>query len=94
MKTEVIYEFRLENDDLGVCEEVVIKDDNPIRAISDATIIFNNRLLESDEVITNKNFYYYLVNKIMSVYNNEGWLLRIENYDDYPSDLIDVDNCL
>ena len=45
----MVYEFRLENDDLGVCEEVVIKDDNSIRALRDAYTIFINRLLESDE---------------------------------------------
>ena len=45
----MIYKFRLENDDLGVCEEVVIKDDNSIRSLRDAYTIFINRLLESDE---------------------------------------------
>jgi len=45
----MVYEFRLENDDLGVCEEVVIKDDNSIRALRDAYTIFINRLLESDD---------------------------------------------
>ena len=93
MKTEVIYEFRLENDDLGVCEEVVIKDDNIFRALTDATAIFANRLSESDKVITGKNLYNYLANKIMSVHDNEGWLLRVEKNDHYPPDEIDVDNC-
>jgi hypothetical protein len=88
-----IYEFRLENDDLGVCEEVVIKDDNSYRALSDAIGVFVNRLKESDEVITGKNFAYIFANNIMSVYNNEGWNLGVKEYDHYDPDLIDVINC-
>jgi hypothetical protein len=48
--TEAIYKFILENEDLGVCEEVVIKDyRDPHETLRDAYCVFINRLLESDE---------------------------------------------
>ena len=45
------YKFMLENDNLGVYEEVVIGDlvHNHNRVLRDAYTIFINRLLESDE---------------------------------------------
>jgi len=89
----MIYEFRLENDDLGVCEEVVIKDDNSFRALSDAISVFVNRLKESDKVITGKNFAYIFTNKVLSSWDDGGWKLAVEQHDRYDPDLIDVDNC-
>ena len=68
----MIYKFTLENDNFGVYEEVVIKDDDSIRARRDVYTIFVNRIAEADD---------------------DGWKIDVERYDDYPSDLIDVDNC-
>jgi len=65
MKTEVIYEVVLENDDLGIREELVIKDELLFKSLKD-TIAF---------------------------FANEGWLLHVERYDNYPPAEIDVNNC-
>lgn len=51
MNKRAIYKFMLENDNLGVYEEVVIGDleRNHREVMRDAYTIFINRLLESDE---------------------------------------------
>lgn len=63
MNKRLIYKFMLENEDLGVYEEVVIGDleRNHHRVLQDAYTIFINRLLESDEgwkVVVEKNDIY------------------------------------
>ena len=95
MRYEEIYRFTLTNNNLGVSEEVVIKDyDHELaRALKDAYTIFFNRLLECDEFNTGKSFQYYVINNLLDGGEDAGWYLDIEGCEDYDPDLIDVDNC-